>query len=100
MLAPTNPAIQKIMYIRDVIIPEAKADPTTNLAFLRHPDGRASCILGRYNDALNTVVKSYEEEFGITDLEIGKLFGRCLSLDERAAVCDQIIERMVQEATI
>lgn len=102
MLAPTNPKtlktieeIQRLEVLLNEIIPEAKADPTTNLDRAYHKCGTPSCLMGR---AIHRgIVEPYHahNDLGLTQLELNLIFGyRCEgTLDDRAQAITRIIER-------
>lgn len=122
MLAPTKPEtlktleeIKRLEFLRDVIIPEAKADPNTNLDFTHHPCGTPSCLLGRayahklLNESAYGDVGRAATELGISIPESKKIFGFphansidgpewfAGTLEQRAQVITKIIERKYAE---
>lgn len=100
MLAPTNPntlktldEIQRLEVLLNEIIPEAKADPTTNLNYAFHPCGTPSCLLGR------TIARRFPN-LALTSREFWSIFGCTYTagtLDDRAQAITRIIERKRSE---
>lgn len=113
MLQPSNPYIQKIMYIRDVIINRAYDAPGADMSFYMHDCKTPSCVLGHViHDPVMEMQgliphamhdQSYDGcIIGIVQKRLGisghtGLFGIRATREERKAICDHIIKRMLAE---
>ena len=119
MLQPSNPHIQKIMYIRDVLINRAFDAPQADMWRFTHRCGTPSCVLGHLvcdpvmemQDLMgkirgldvNNIISMVSDRLGIPCDSIGEsrygfeLFGGSGTREERKAVCDRIIEQMLAE---
>jgi len=123
MLKPLDTTIEKLMFLRDVVIPfvrEKEKEGKADLDFVTYPCGSPSCLLG-WATTFPHMGLTYEncgigpwdlgggyepemvgERLGISEDDAASLFGsvgRYGSLDDRAAAIDSIIARKISENT-
>lgn len=120
MLAPSNPHIPDIMRIRDVLIDRAYNAPGADMKYFMHDCGTPSCVLGHVvcdpamgmRDLIPYVlgevswgpegyrpIRKVCDRLGIPLHGDEGLFGTLCAREERKAICDRIIERMLAEVS-
>jgi hypothetical protein len=111
MLKPISPEVERLMFLRDVVIPfvkEREKEGKVDLNDVTHPCGSPSCLLGWTATfpefGIKSLLNPYPEAasvFGYAEdsheekvLFGSKSFG---TLDDRANAIDRIIERKISE---
>lgn len=111
MLKPISTEVEKLMFLRDVVIPyvkEREKEGKVDLNRIWHPCGSPSCLAGwavymfgnqlgvSQSGPLPDTIRALHKVLGTNGSD--GLFTMRDSLDDRARAIDRIIERKIMEA--